>query len=259
MERILATGMSGTMGRHLPDSVSPIEFRLDDLSREAIAVQFDKDLSQTTVIHLAGIVGHENVNSDPNYSEFINVTSTLSLANKCLEKDIKKFVFISTSHVYGSSDCDLGENSELNPKSLYAEQKLRAEEGLRSIFLANPSKLLILRVFSVIGLGMPFFTLPGKVEKYINEKRELEINFADDVRSFTDVSILAQMIYRLSNLENADGVINVSSKRVQSVREAISELFAQDKLQFVRFNSGNSELPRIVANTAKMNKLISNI
>jgi hypothetical protein len=106
---------------------------------------------------------------------------------------------------------------------------------------------------------MPFFTLPGKVEKYINEKSELEINFADDVRSFTDVSILAQMIYRLSNLENANGVINVSSKRVQSVREAISELFSHDKLVIVKFNSGNSELPRIVANTAKMNELISNI
>jgi UDP-glucose 4-epimerase len=259
MEKILATGMSGTIGRYLPDSVSPVEFRLEDLSQERTPVQIDKDLSLTTMIHLAGIVGHESVKSDPNHSEFINVTSTLNLAKKCFEKDIKKFVFISTSHVYGSSDWDLKENSELNPKSLYAEQKLRAEEGLRSIFLTNPSKLLILRVFSVIGLGMPFFTLPGKVEKYINEKRELEINFADDVRSFTDVSMLAQMIYRLSNLDKADGVINVSSKRVQSVREAISELFAQDKLLFVKFNSGNSELPRIVANTAKMNKLISNV
>jgi UDP-glucose 4-epimerase len=259
MERILATGISGTIGKHLPDSVLPIEFRLEDLSRETIPIQISKDLSRTTLIHMAGIVGHEFVNSDPVYSEFINVASTLSLAKKCLEKDIKKFVFISTSHVYGSSDCDLRENSELNPKSLYAEQKLRAEEGLRSIFLTNPSKLLILRVFSVIGLGMPFFTLPGKVEKYISEKRELEINFADDVRSFTDISILAQMIYRLSNLETAHGVINVSSKKVQSVREAISELFVQDKLLLVKFNSGNSELPRIVANTAKMNKLISNI
>lgn len=84
------------------------------------------------VIHLAAIVGDPACLTDPRGTIEINYLATKSIAEVCKFNQINKFLFASTCSVYGANKTPekLTENSPLNPLSLYAETKLKSEEGI---------------------------------------------------------------------------------------------------------------------------------
>ena len=88
------------------------------------------------VIHLAAIVGDPACQLDPKETIETNYLSTKAVAEACKFNQINKFLFASTCSVYGASKGAkerLKENSFLNPVSLYAETKLKSEEGVFSL------------------------------------------------------------------------------------------------------------------------------
>jgi len=92
------------------------------------------------VIHLAAIVGDPASQWDPKKTIEINYLSTKAVAESCKYNQINKFLFTSTCSVYGASktpDDRLEEGSPLNPVSLYAETKLKSEEGILSLMDEN--------------------------------------------------------------------------------------------------------------------------
>jgi len=92
------------------------------------------------VIHLAAIVGDSASQLDPKKTIEINYLSTKAVAEAAKFNQINKFLFASTCSVYGTSrtpDDRLGEGSPLNPVSLYAETKLKSEEGILSLVDEN--------------------------------------------------------------------------------------------------------------------------
>lgn len=87
-------------------------------------------------IHLAAIVGDPASQWDPKKTIEINYLSTKAVAEACKYNQINKFLFTSTCSVYGASknpNDRLDENSPLNPVSLYAETKIKSEEGILSL------------------------------------------------------------------------------------------------------------------------------
>lgn len=88
------------------------------------------------VIHLAAIVGDPACQLDPKETIEINYLATKSVAETCKFNQINRFLFASTCSVYGANkDAKerLKENSFLKPVSLYAETKLKSEEGILTI------------------------------------------------------------------------------------------------------------------------------
>lgn len=84
------------------------------------------------VIHLAAIVGDSASSLNPIETIEINYLSSKMIAEICKYSQINRFIFASTCSVYGTSEEDefLGEASPLNPISLYANMKLKSEEGI---------------------------------------------------------------------------------------------------------------------------------
>jgi len=76
------------------------------------------------VIHLASMVGFPACDANPDGSELLNVGVTQRIAEAM--KPEAKLIFASTASVYGDVE-NLVESAVCNPKSRYAEQKLRAE------------------------------------------------------------------------------------------------------------------------------------
>ena len=61
----------------------------------------------------------------------VNVCGTLNLVKACVDYDVKRFIFSSSSSVYGEvekKDLPTSENANLNPMSPYALQKLMGEQ-----------------------------------------------------------------------------------------------------------------------------------
>lgn len=248
MEKILATGLSGTIGSRLPKNVTPIYL---DLGGKFNLNQ--KLMEAKTVIHLAGVVGNTNVLNDRDYAFKVNVTGTINLAKQVANCNKTKFVYISSSHVYKKSSEKHLESSLVEPISVYAEQKARGEQEVIEIFKNYPERLTIIRVFSLLDWTLPDFTLGGMARKIYMSQSQNKIKFSDDVRDFLSSRDVANGIYKISTDENACGIINLCTGKEISVGRAIEEMFSQTKFEGIRalLEPGNSETPYIVGDNSK--------
>ena len=107
------------------------------------------------VIHLAAIVGDPASALDPTETIEINYLATKLLAEVCRYSQINRFIFASTCSVYGASktpDVQIKEDSQLNPVSLYAEMKLKSEQGIMELADDNFSPT-ILRMSTLYGIS----------------------------------------------------------------------------------------------------------
>ena len=164
--KLLATGCSGGIGRYLrPDS--EINFRNFQSSNSLSSLK--TQIIDSTLIHLAAITSIEQVQGNPDESFKVNVSSTIDLFRAFATNRGKRFVFASTGHVYGKTPEDhlSKESDPLNPLSLYAEQKILAERGLIQEAKNSGVELVVLRIFSVFGLGMKSHFLAGRIDRSI--------------------------------------------------------------------------------------------
>ena len=127
------------------------EFVFGDMRNIQTVVNATKDVD--AVIHLAAIVGDPASALDPQKTVEVNYLSTKLLADICKYSQINRFIFASTCSVYGASkDEKLTETSKTNPVSLYAEMKLKSEEGILKLVDDNFSPT-IFRMGTLHGLS----------------------------------------------------------------------------------------------------------
>lgn len=236
--RTLATGKSGQIGSHLSDEIESIE---GDLLNCEWKVKNDF-LNVRTVIHLAGVVGNHNVNKDKEFAEKVNVIATEKLARFVFENTDARFLHISSSHVYKPTKDLINEKSEVLPLHEYGKQKARAEERLLKVFSSEPSRLKIVRVFSVLNLKMPQGTLGWAMERLLNQN----LRFADDVRDFLTASQIASIIEKLANLEFDEQTVNICTGVPTSIRDAAHFLLGRGGEIDQYLSPGYSEVPKIV-------------
>lgn len=251
----VVTGKSGTIGRYFPTNTYSFKSDLtSDFSKELKLIS----RSNFTITHCAGIVGNSSVMKNYDYSYLVNVTSTVELARLSLSMGIKKFIFVSSSHVYESSRSIIDEGAKISPLNEYAHQKREAEVKLLEVFKDYPQQLLIARVFSLLDWGMKPATLGGAVEKLLNGDIS-EIRNGEDQRDFLTPRSTASILHLLANSE-ASGILNVCSSKATKIRDAVAYMFKQrNRLDLLdRVRGGNSETPFIVGDNFELKKHLNN-
>jgi nucleoside-diphosphate-sugar epimerase len=104
------------------------------------------------IIDLAAIVGDPACEQDQAAAREINYGATRMLIEVAKGHGVGRLLFASSCSVYGATDHDMDERSEVNPISLYAQTKVDSEQAL----LAARSETFhptILRFATVFGLG----------------------------------------------------------------------------------------------------------
>jgi UDP-glucose 4-epimerase len=86
------------------------------------------------VYHLAAKVTTPFDSSDSHVYEQVNHWGTAELVYAVEENNVKRFIYTSSSGVYGSSSGAVDESTIPNPKTFYAISKLRGEEHVRRLF-----------------------------------------------------------------------------------------------------------------------------
>jgi len=89
------------------------------------------------VIHLAGLADDKLCNAFPEEAGQINIANTTNFAQHCKSAGVERFILASSSAVYGDTDAVATETHELNPQTLYAETKVRAERELIALNDSN--------------------------------------------------------------------------------------------------------------------------
>ena len=179
--KILVTGAAGFIGSHLTEAllqkghqVIAVDGFLSDLyseerkrvnwdklvsygnllTRLELDLRFELDFEQFIgcdyVFHLAAMPGLSLSWANPKLYIDCNLTATSNLLEASNRAGMKKFIYVSTSSVYGVNA--LGDElSQPNPISPYGVTKLAAENLLKSFANSFNIDFLIFRLFSVYG------------------------------------------------------------------------------------------------------------
>ena len=184
-QRILLTGGAGFIGSHVAEALlrrgvqlwildnldefySPAwkKTNLENIRRVGSYDFFQVDICDTgplqeilerarpdLVIHLAARAGVRPSIEQPQLYERVNVAGTLNLLEKCRQLSVRKFLFGSSSSVYGAtSRVPFSENQlELRPVSVYAATKLSGEMLCYTYAHLFALPVICLRFFTVYG------------------------------------------------------------------------------------------------------------
>ena len=248
---IYATGVTGTIGKHLINSVTKISAKLEATGLNLSVPTFHKS---DILIHLAGKVGPGLVDENLAVSNQINVVGTLKLAKEFLARGGGRFIFVSTSHVYANSLAPLKEIDRVNPSSNYAKQKLEAEKILLELFNSEPERLCIARVFSVLDWDVAPFTLGGAIAKLTDPGSDYVLQNSYDVRDFLTPNKIAEVLLQISTTRNLFGVVNLCTGIGTPVVKAAETMLKKSgyEIPYQRIVRGNSANPIIVGDNSKL-------
>ncbi|MBL0744070.1 NAD-dependent epimerase/dehydratase family protein [Chryseolinea lacunae] len=176
------------------------------------------------VYHLAAKVTTPFASADAHAYEQVNHWGTAELVYAVEESDVKKFIYTSSTGVYGSSAGAVDEQSTTDPKSFYAISKLRGEEHVRR--LVNKMDTWILRCGNVYG-----YSKSMRFDSVIN-KFVLEANFNKRVtiqgdgkqsRSFIHIDLISNALNNLLTSDLPRGTYNLVERTIK-VFDIVDEL-----------------------------------
>ncbi|SKC33047.1 GDP-6-deoxy-D-mannose reductase [Photobacterium piscicola] len=216
VNRILLTGASGFIGSYLKksDDILAIVIRKNEIDNCKPNYEIDGLTENTcwdnafnnidSIIHLAGLA-HSNSFSESDYIA-VNTQGTLKLASDAAKAGVKRFVFVSSIGVNGSSteyEKPFCYYSEVEPHNTYAKSKLDAEIGLKKIAKETGLEVVIVRPTLVYGPNAPGNF--GLLTKLVTKLPLLPFGLVNNKRSFIAVQNLTDLLLTCAKHPDAAG------------------------------------------------------
>ena len=256
MQKAIVTGGAGFIGSHLVDELikQGVEVTiLDNLSTgkkeninpkaEFIECDIFKDTygdlifllnGADTVFHLAAKTTVQESIEKPSLYNNINVVGTLNLLEAAAAMKVKRFIFSSSSSVYGNAKVPTSEDHPLNPISPYALNKLIGEQYCKLYSEIYNIDTVCLRYFNVYGDRMNNegykLVFPIFKEQILNNKPLTINNNGEQRRDFIHVNDVVRaniLVAKHSNNFNGD-IYNVGNGKNYSINE-IADMFGGEK------------------------------
>lgn len=266
MKNILVTGGAGFIGSHLiqvlikdkkvgkvicvdsMDDNYPKELRKENLSffknnkkfklyksdiRDFVALKkiFQKE-KPDAVIHLAAKTDTRTSVTEPLEYETVNIGGTLNLLELSKEFKVKKFIFASSSSVYGNSAIPPIKEGDVTdfPLSPYGATKKTGEMLSYTYSYNHNLPVVCLRFFNVYGERMKPATVLPKWVKNIFDGKEIEMSGKGTrKRDFTYVGDLVDAIAKSVDKGGDFCILNIASSRPVSLKELLKVVEAKSK------------------------------
>ena len=189
------------------------------------------------VFHLAARVSTPFANVDADFHEQVNHWGTSELVSAVEESDVDKFIFTSSTSVYGASDGFINEKHDPDPKTFYGISKFRGEEHVRR--LQKKRNALILRCANVYGYSrsMRFDAVINRFMFDANFSKRIQIHGnGKQHRAFIHVNILIKSLIGCLFHPVPSGTYNVVDKNIQilDVVDVLKEIYPE--LEFIFIN-----------------------
>jgi UDP-glucose 4-epimerase len=250
LDKVLITGGAGFIGSHLVDRMLQEGFEVivvDDLStgkwkniehHESNAnFHFVKQsilnfksikrivADVDAVLHQAAIASVTESMEDPFSTNLTNVTGTLNLLKASIDTHVKRFVFASSSSVYGDSKSpSQHEAMPVAPMSPYAASKTCGEAYCQVYHRIYGLNTTSLRYFNVYGPRQSYGPYSGVITIFIDRilKGQPPIIFGTgkQSRDFIHVTDVAEANLLAMRSKNATGeIINIGSGKSATINE----------------------------------------
>ena len=180
---------------------------------------------QDIVIHLASYPRAKIVNEQPEMGVENIVVGTTGMLQDCVEYGVKRFVYVSSSMIYGDFGDGADEKTVPNPINIYGEAKLTGERLTQQFNRAFGLEYVIARPSGVYGAGdIPDRVLSKFFAAAINN-RDITVHGADNRVDFTYVEDAADGIIRCAlEKQAANKIFNITAGSAINLNEAAKKI-----------------------------------
>jgi UDP-glucose 4-epimerase len=181
------------------------------------------------VIHLAAMLGVKKTEDDRLGCIEVNINGTNNVLNAAVSHDVKKFVFASSSEVYGEPDKNpIVENQTTKGKTVYAVSKIAGEELLKGYNQQYKNlNYTIIRFFNTYGEGqIAQFVLTKWVKMVLDGKNPIVYGDGNQLRSYGHVDDVTKGIKKIIENDVSNGkVYNLgNSSQIRTLYELAQEV-----------------------------------
>lgn len=194
----------------------------------------------TTVFHLAALVDVPLSVENPVLTNDVNVRGTLSILEASLAENVDRFIYISSSAVYGEARyLPINEEHPTTPLSPYGVSKLAAENYCRNYHEIHGLKTCCLRLFNVYGPRQHANSYSGVISKLIRkiQSGESPVVYGDgkQTRDFIHLEdVIDACMLAMESVRIDGGTFNVGTGKPTTIRELaniITELSGKTSLK----------------------------
>lgn len=249
LERVLVTGGTGFIGRHLVRALlardpavavttasrGPAGPAADPRCRHVVADVADLPALERaaqgvdTIFHLAALAAVPDILEDPTAGFVTNVTGTFHVLEAARRRGVARLVFVSSGRVVGdAAGSPVLESAALAPKEPYGAQKAAGEVFCHAYARSYGLATVVVRPFVVYGPGQR--TRPGSragvIPRFASQVLSGEpVTVVGDGRQRSDFVHVRDLVEALLRAAVADGapgeVFHVGSGRPTSIRRLV--------------------------------------
>ncbi len=182
-----------------------------------------KTYEPEVVIHMASFPRQKVVEQNPVLASDVMSNGLINLLEKSKKYAVKKFVYISSSMVYGNFETDVDETAQCNPIGQYGIMKFMGEKLVEDYSRRGCFDHVIIRPSAVYGEWDVEDRVVSKFMTKAMRGETLKVNGPDEVLDFTYVEDTAQGIVLAATKESANGnIYNItrSEQRQWNLKDA---------------------------------------
>jgi len=156
-----------------------------------------------TVIHLASFPRQKIVNQNASLASEVMITGLINLLEAAVVHKVKRFVYISSSMVYGDFENNVNEDAVCNPIGQYGIMKYMGEKLVEDYYRQYGLEYTIIRPSAVYGEWDIEDRVVSKFMLGAMRDETLKVNGPDEVLDFTYVEDVALGIVQALLSKNA--------------------------------------------------------
>lgn len=223
------------------------EFINGDLCNESSALKALRGSDH--VVLLAALVGDPICKKYPEEAARVNDTGSMRFIELCDSANIERLVFMSTCSNYGlrTGDTPASEGDPLNPKSLYAETKVKIEEKLLDNRVGYSFAPIVLRCATAMGQSyrMRFDLTVSEFTRTLATGQELLVYDEKTWRPYFHVSDISEVIVGMIKAPKGKvgrEVFNIGDDSGNYTKEMIvKEILSIYPKGIIRYHTGGND------------------
>ena len=221
---------------------------------------FDKNKFEI-VLHFAAQAGVRYSKKNPQKYINSNIYSYINLIEILKDKNVKKFIYASSSSVYGDSKkFPCKESQKLRPINIYSQSKLFNEKISSHYSRKYNIKIIGLRFFTIFGeWGRPDMLIM-KIFKSIKTNKTLMLNnYGNHYRDFTYIKDVVKIIDYLafSKIGNNE-IFNICSSKPLNILK-LCKIFKSAGLKIKKIKKHPADVYKTHGDNSKLIKIFKNL